>query len=90
LPALSLAVTDSTLPAFCLEILTENLPDLLAVAVPITLLPTFTVTFEPASAFPVTFVDLTVTLSTFGVNGAVLSTTFTILALLILPALSIA
>ncbi|MEL3970859.1 hypothetical protein AAEO50_01090 [Rossellomorea oryzaecorticis] len=52
--ALSIAVTDSFVLAFCLLISTENVPLLVAVPVPRVLLPAFILTLEPASAFPVT------------------------------------
>ncbi len=50
----------------------------------------FTVTVEPISALPVTFVALSFTSFTFGVPGAVLSLTVTFAAFPVLPALSFA
>lgn len=73
-PALSVAVTVTFVPAFCLGMETVYFPSVLAFAVPIAYVPTFTVRVEPASAIPVTFVDLSVIPFTLGTVGGTSST----------------
>ncbi|MGG0283569.1 hypothetical protein ABEY41_00250 [Peribacillus butanolivorans] len=75
-PSLSVAVTDKTLLAFYFFfIVTVNFPELLDFALPSAVLHILTVTVEPASAFPVTFVVMSPTPFTVGFAGAVLSST---------------